>query len=762
MIKNILLGLLLIFFFNLNGKAYNYINLTDPHNWSGYGNPQFSEAILSVKPNGLFIEYGLYLTIADSSHIFADTTQLEVNMGFDLPQGSFVNDSWLWVNDSIVQAKIMDLWTAYSIYEGIVKRRRDPSILTKSGDQYNLRIYPLMGNASRKIKITYQVPLKWKNNGTVDISLPTNILNMVNKTSNLKILFYKDKLFKNFSIPQIPDLIPQSEKNDGKDVLMATIPASVVKSGVDMIINSPLDKGIFCSTQTKNGEKYYELVLKPDEALGIKDNRKILILLDISKYFFQSTYKCIETEKISYANYIDNFGNYVYSYYDRCNKWTYPVIRYQSNFNYDQFMTDLKKALSFNLTNNDSFNVILNVGNEIKRISESWLSPENTNIEEVFDMVKGLNYKNDTSRIDSLLMNAADFLNTNGKDGICLLYTNTSYFRSDSISNIVLDKLRNKMQAYSPIHIYSMGNPSYIYGNSYYNINYNFFNTLAKFTRGSYNQYYYSEFNNISNSISNISTPLKNIDLFVFPDSGYTYSKYLVNSDQIYASSSIIQLGKYKGNAPLNVIITAEYGDSIIYKSLRLEVDPDDEIHAYDISKIWTAMRLNFMEKEPYSNAKVQEMIRYSIENRVLSNYTAFLCLEPSDTITVCKDCEKKDESDMFQDYVEGKFELNAGSNNTAAVKVEEIKTSDATLSLYPNPFIETAVIGINDVENDAQNSNIEIYDFLGQLIKVLSVNISSGSAEILWDGTDSSGRAVSDGIYLIRYKDKIVKIIKK
>lgn len=60
-------------------------------------------------------------------------------------------DSWLWIGDEISKAMILDKWTASSIYENIVKRRKDPSILTKMSDlQYELRIFPMAGNEKEK------------------------------------------------------------------------------------------------------------------------------------------------------------------------------------------------------------------------------------------------------------------------------------------------------------------------------------------------------------------------------------------------------------------------------------------------------------------------------------------------------------------------------------------------------------------------------------------------------------------------------------
>jgi len=92
-----------------------------------------------------------------------------------LPENAIVDDSWLWIGKDIIKAKLMDKWTATGIYEGIVKRRKDPSILMKqSATQYELRVFPLVGNQTRKVKITYLMPITWSKIN-VAASLPTEV-----------------------------------------------------------------------------------------------------------------------------------------------------------------------------------------------------------------------------------------------------------------------------------------------------------------------------------------------------------------------------------------------------------------------------------------------------------------------------------------------------------------------------------------------------------------------------------------------------------
>ncbi|MDZ4181260.1 MAG: FlgD immunoglobulin-like domain containing protein [Candidatus Cloacimonadaceae bacterium] len=71
-------------------------------------------------------------------------------------------------------------------------------------------------------------------------------------------------------------------------------------------------------------------------------------------------------------------------------------------------------------------------------------------------------------------------------------------------------------------------------------------------------------------------------------------------------------------------------------------------------------------------------------------------------------------------------------------------------MSAYPNPFNPSTNIRYSLKE--AGKVSIEIYNVKGQLIRTYENNHSApGYYQIMWDGRDASGRAVSSGLYLYR-----------
>jgi flagellar hook assembly protein FlgD len=70
---------------------------------------------------------------------------------------------------------------------------------------------------------------------------------------------------------------------------------------------------------------------------------------------------------------------------------------------------------------------------------------------------------------------------------------------------------------------------------------------------------------------------------------------------------------------------------------------------------------------------------------------------------------------------------------------------------LYPNPTIGPAALVLSPgAEGPIQ---IEIYDVMGRRIRVIEhLGSPGGEQVVLWDGKDSMGAEVGQGVYLLRY----------
>ena len=84
------------------------------------------------------------------------------------------------------------------------------------------------------------------------------------------------------------------------------------------------------------------------------------------------------------------------------------------------------------------------------------------------------------------------------------------------------------------------------------------------------------------------------------------------------------------------------------------------------------------------------------------------------------------------------------------AIKSEILPNSFALMQNYPNPFNPATTIQYHLPE--AVYVSIKVFNLAGQLVRVLENGLqSAGKHEVVWDGTDSSGLAVTNGLYLYR-----------
>ena len=162
-------------------------------------------------------------------------------------------------------------------------------------------------------------------------------------------------------------------------------------------------------------------------------------------------------------------------------------------------------------------------------------------------------------------------------------------------------------------------------------------------------------------------------------------------------------------------------------------------------------MYIQSLEESTASNELIGEIVSESLENRILTYYTAFLTLEPDMVI------EEINEEDQFREG--GEF-----------VGVEEELPGPQTVSLaaYPNPFSAeiTFKLEIPADEYD-ENASLRIYNASGQLVHIISLSDYPAEEQITltWDGKDASGEEIEQGIYIVRYlannAAKTIRVVK-
>ena len=148
----------------------------------------------------------------------------------------------------------------------------------------------------------------------------------------------------------------------------------------------------------------------------------------------------------------------------------------------------------------------------------------------------------------------------------------------------------------------------------------------------------------------------------------------------------------------------------------------------------WAGSQIGEWEGNQQSNDVASDIVDLSLRSRVLSLYTAFLALEPNDTIKFCASCI--DESKVASGVKEASLDAK----------------TDSSISAYPNPFNGRTVIkGRIPVAALSGTITLKIYNILGQLVKTFEPeNVTTrGGYSLTWDGRSDRGTAVTSGMYI-------------
>ena len=686
----------LVFFCQL-ATASTYLQIQHPQQTWRYCRGEITEATLSVRPQGLYMEYGLYLTMAAPPSYFSSQDSVEIQFYFDLSANAIMHDLWLWVDGKIMRGQIMDRWQASNVYEGIVKRRRDPAILFKDGaGRYQLRVYPLAGNSSRRVKLTWLQPTSWVNQ-SVSAELPLPLI----KTSNtplaqLQFMFWPDDKWTSPRIPEIPNLrFKSAVDSSGISYHMALIPAAEYAKSLHIVSDAPLQQGIFLSCLDLGGEGIYQLAFMSDQVLQNNSQRKLVFLLDYDAA--RSTQSSVE------------------------------------------WVRDIKNQLKRFLTVTDSINIIASQLN-IRRAAEKWLAADSASIERAFQSLGPVPLAG-YSNLPSLLQNGIDFINRNGRNGQLILISNTDQHGDYRVANPLINDLLAVMNPTIPIHVadLSAANPqSYYFNNRYYIGNEYLYLNLCQKTHGQYVSL--RSLGSLADLLTQILTVFTKsdqpFDLHVSLEQGFCYQRFDVSpaSGQYTMNKPILQLGRYQGKMPFTLQTSGLVGNQPFTRTITVtakEVIPADTL----LHEMWTGQEIARLENSASTNAIINQIVTLSLAERLLSLYTAFLALEPSDKVPVCLQCQ--DESKHF----------------TSVESKDHETENDSLLQSFPNPFNERTTLRV-PLKHLAQGevATLAIYNIRGQLVRSYSSPPASRGEvwSVYWDGRDEVGHSVSSGTYLV------------
>lgn len=651
-----------------------------------------------ITPKGVYAQVEFSFKIAPQSGSFSIYDSVEAELQFDLPSNSFIHNSWLWLdNNTIIQADLIDRGRAITIYQSFLKKRRDPSLLVKTGDHsYRLNVYPMTVSYPRKVKIVYSVPFNWLS-GRVNMPLPFDILRTSSVTPTAMVVVKHDNDYSQpwFTEKSVANYVISSS---GSDLVLEVPPGAYSNNDLTLNYHKSLVGGTMLTTYpTGNTSGIYQLVVDPVAIFGAAKPKHIVFLLDLTG---------------------NNWGLIA----------SYPELR------------QTMRSFLLNRTNPvDSFNIFyVDGGSAVHQIAPQWIAADSAGIEDAFDLLPGSLYGGSLSGLEHLAGSGMAFCHSKTFDeSELVLISNNSTIQSQAEA----DTAFNHIKAYAgglnhKLHIINNTYSTTWIGNINLLDNELLYSKLSLATDGNY-------FRSVQTSSGSYSLDIKNIlnDLYGHMGTsfdafsialpligGFAYSRYDINRfNRLSASTPYVETGKYTGtiqSGSLDIQLLTASG----YSAIQLPVNP---LAAGAHSRqAWTLQYLEELSSLNSNGNYTTEMIDSSMETRVLCDYTAFLALETGDTIAASMN------------------EHGPGGGGGGVTAIDDTEPASPAVKCYPNPFRDELFIEFTKAVEE-----LTVYDITGRM--VFRFSPAKDQKQFSWNGRDNGQHELPAGLYIIRVKTK-------
>ncbi len=695
--KKIILSLCLILSFILC-DAQNRMYAINPQSQWNQQDASIENIDITIRPLGIYAEVKIAFDLMSNDDYYSGTNvPLEYVFQFDMDKQVVFNDSWLWIENYISKGEIYEAFEGTAIYEGIVDRQQDPSILKKhDSNSYSLRVYPLDPDSTRRVQLSYLQILEFDQKEAI-VKLPMHFIEASNTPIyhlNIHIIDSNDWSHYELDGSEYNLISSNSNLTSYKAINTKT------SESIRFMANNA-SQNYYFGTYEQGNENFYQLAYFPEIEI-MRTGESHLIVLD----------------------------------YDQ----------YMTTYSQAVFINEIEKVISNTLYATDSFNICYK--KFATRFSYSDYVPATTeNISSAFERIREIGLSN-VSRIESLLPDALVYLEESNQDAtLTLISNNTEYYRENNASQFL-----NEMNAYISMmeHLKSLDiidyanrsrpgrwiNGIYYTGNSY------LFQSLSNQNNGLY--YEASSITKLNHSLeailSSINQNLEEYTIDLEATNGFTYSNYFntFNENSININQPILLSGKFIGTYPFVLQFRGIIEGETFNKNIQIDNTQNLELNS-KASKVWHANYLlnNEFKSQPQV---IQKVLDISLEESLLCAKSVFLCLEP-DSIGISNE----------------NFDLD--DNNTVAV--EELLLSDDKFNVFPNPFVDEITIKIDVNSFDVTKDCIlTIYSESGSLLlrSETEYTIDGTFAIIKWNlsNLNTSGFCVlniSNGDYIISRK---------
>lgn len=689
MIRSTFTLLLLICISHLFSQNTMYVQ--DPQDWWWNENNASVENIeLTIRPVGLFAEVKFAFDLkSEDFRYFGTGIPLEYVFEFNMPEEIVFNESWLWIDDYISVGEIYEAGEGTQIYEDIVDRRQDPSILTKhSSRKYSLRVYPLDPDSTRRVQLSYLTPFEF-NNREAEVSFPLEIFN--NSSEVVQNVSLKIINTSNWSHYEPVDYNYQQIDTEGSSTNYRLNDVVGLSDITVRFMPSNASTDYYFGTYDQGAEKFYQFAYFP-EINQSSNNGTHLILLDYDKDH--------------------SYG-------------TTPNI----------LLNTIENELKENLGPADMFNIVY--ADFVSRFAFSeWQVASDENIEAAINTIRNSGFEHET-RLTTLLPEALNYIDEKVVDAnLHIVSNNADYYiewEAESFLGEIMEFI-SEMEGLNSINIMDYADrsrSSWYINNLFYTGNQYFYDQLALLNNGQHKSVIYSD--QLAGGLQEILKGIKflvteyNLDLD--PDLGFVFQNYgnIESTSAIDLSEAIISTGKYVGEYPFQFEFEVLINDELI--SQELFIERSDALLLNNMAeKVWNGYYLRDNEFDNSFPVR-SKVIETSIEHSLLSAQTIFLCLEPDTTAVSSSSFDPGD----------------------ITISVDEAADKTArSLDVYPNPFSDNFTVKLPLQSIDiSKSTTLQLFNTKGQLVAEYTPELLSDEDHVIIEWQSSVD--LEDGMYLLR-----------
>ncbi|MEE9391071.1 MAG: VIT and VWA domain-containing protein [Planctomycetota bacterium] len=504
---------------------------------------------------------------------------------FPIPADAVLKDFAMTMNGKMVKGEVLESDKARRIYEGIVRRNRDPGLLEYVGKRlFRARVFPLNPGATIDIELSYVESLRREGN-LVEYRYPL-----------------KTQTFRHGSVTQVSVQVAIETASELKTVFSSSHDIGKVRKG---------DRKMTCSYEAKNSdaERDFQLYFsRNDRAFGLD----------------------LLTEKSG-----DGQGHFMMVLAPKQNftadeilpKDVVFVVDTSGSMREDEKMEQAKNALQYGikgLNSNDRFSIV-SFSTEARPMKPGLTVVSKESVAAAIAHIKGLEARGGTNIHEALTSAIRGFASEDGRVNILVFLTDGRATVGETRMQTILKEVKTSSKV--PLRLFSFGVG--------YDVNTDLLDALADQNRGTRD--YVTPSQNVevvlSSFFDKIANPVMS-DLEISVDGVTITDVYPKRLPDLFKGGEITIFGRYEGTGVKAIRLEGRIGNT--KKEYVFEGRFQSKSDGRDfIPLLWAKRKVGYLWDQIRINGKQgelrDEIVRLGKKYGIVTPFTSYLVLEDSD-----------------------------------------------------------------------------------------------------------------------------------